>query len=308
MPDIDAVIVSYNSRDTLRACVAPLAALPDVTVTVVDNGSVDGSLESIADLDVRAIESGRNGGFGFGCNLGAAAGSAPLVLFVNPDARIEQDDLDRMVAALDEEPDVALVGPRLLDEEGRLMPSMRRWQRTGSTWATALFLHRVVHHAAWANEIIHEPAAYDGTAYPEWLSGACMLARRDVLETLGGFDEGFFLYCEDMDLCARLHAAGHRVRYEPSAVVRHEGGRSAPRTGLYAILARSRMRYARKHAGPVHAFLQHLGLAVHGVTHVAVAAARPAHRRGHAAALRAVVGRDRRWSGMPEPELGREAA
>src|SRR3954451_4354184 len=109
----DVVIVSYNSRDTLRECVEPLAGAPGVRVIVVDNASPDASLEVIADLPVHAIESGRNGGFSFGCNLGAAAGDAPLVLFLNPDARVNPGELERMVAALEAEPDVGLLGPRL---------------------------------------------------------------------------------------------------------------------------------------------------------------------------------------------------
>jgi N-acetylglucosaminyl-diphospho-decaprenol L-rhamnosyltransferase len=290
---IDVVVVSYNSRDTLRACVEPLVGLPGVGVTVVDNASPDRSLEAIADLPVQAIDSGRNGGFAFGCNLGMAAGTAPLVLFLNPDARIDASGLEMLAAALEAEPAVAIVGPRLLEDDDRLVPSMRRYQRTGSTWAQALFLHRVLRRAAWANEIVREPAAYERVAYPEWLSGACMLGRRSALEPIGGFDEGFFLYCEDMDLCRRVYAAGHRVRYEPGVAVHHEGGRSAPRASLYAVLARSRIRFARVHYGRVSAFVQRAGLAANAVTHIAAAVGRPAHARGHAAALREVVRRER---------------
>jgi N-acetylglucosaminyl-diphospho-decaprenol L-rhamnosyltransferase len=305
---IDVVVVSYNSRDTLRACVEPLVGLPGVGVTVVDNASPDRSLEAIADLPVQAIDSGRNGGFAFGCNLGMAAGTAPLVLFLNPDARIDASGLEMLAAALEAEPAVAIVGPRLLEDDDRLVPSMRRYQRTGSTWAQALFLHRVLRRAAWANEIVREPAVYERVAYPEWLSGACMLGRRSALEPIGGFDEGFFLYCEDMDLCARLRAAGHEIRYEPAVAVHHEGGRSAPRASLYAILARSRMRYAREHYGPVSAFLQRAGLAVNALTHVMVAAGRRERVRGHAAALRAVLRPSPAAGGLPEPTLRQEAA
>jgi GT2 family glycosyltransferase len=303
---IDVVVVSYNSRHTLRDCVEPLVGLPGIGVTVVDNASPDRSLEVIADLPVQAIDSGRNGGFGFGCNLGMAAGTAPFVLFLNPDARIDAEGLERLAAVLEAEPDVAIVGPRLLEDGDRLVPSMRRFQRTGSTWAQALFLHRVLRRAAWANEIVRDPALYDAVAHPEWLSGACMLGRRAALEPIGGFDEGFFLYCEDMDLCARLRAAGHEIRYEPGVEVHHEGGRSAPRASLYAVLARSRTRYARQHSGPVSALLQRAGLAMNAVTHVLAAAGRSERARGHAAALHAVL-RSPRTGGLPEPALRQEA-
>ena len=149
-----------------------------------------------------AVESGRNGGFGFGCNVGAARGDAPYVLFLNPDARLAPEDLARLVAVLDAEPDVALVGPRLEEEDGTLIRSQRRFQTAGSTWAQALFLHRAIPRAGWANEVVTEPDAYERPAYPDWVSGACMLVRRDALDAIGGFDEGYFLYGEDMDLCA----------------------------------------------------------------------------------------------------------
>lgn len=300
-PAIDAVIVSYNSRDTLRACVEPLSRMNDLRVTVVDNESQDGSLAEIADLPVRAIPSGRNGGFGFGCNIGVAAGNAPFVLFVNPDARIDHDDLVRMLAVLDAEPDVGIVGPRIVDTDGTLFASMRRFQRVGSVWATALFLHRIFTRAAWANEIIYAPESYERVAYPEWVSGACMLVRRSAIEAIRGFDERYFLYAEDMDLCARARAAGYRVRYEPNSTVLHEGGRSAPRTSLYAVLAHSRMQFARLHSRPTQTMLQYLGLAVGALTHAIATAPHAERRRGHAAAFRAIVSPSRRGVSRGRP-------
>jgi GT2 family glycosyltransferase len=290
--NVDAVVVSYNSRDTLRPCVEPLLPLPGVSVIVVDNDSPDGSLEAVADLPVQAIQSGRNAGFGAGCNLGAAAGSAPLILFINPDAEITAGALSRMVAVLEADPDVVLVGPRLAEDTGELVHSMRRYQRTRSMWAQALYLHRLFPHARWANEIDARPASYEAPASPEWLSGACMLVRRSAFDAAGGFDDGFFLYCEDQDLCRRLRAAGGRIRYEPSAVVSHRGGHSAPRPSLYAVLAESRIRFARKHNGRVQAAVQHAAIAIEALTHtLAGAAGRPAQSRGHRAALRASLQR-----------------
>lgn len=287
---IDVVVVSYNSRDTLRACIEPLTGQDDINVIVVDNDSTDDSLGAIADLPATGIAAGRNGGFSFGCNLGLRAGRAPYVLFLNPDAQITPDSVRRLAGVLAQDDGTGIVGPRIEESDGTLFPSMRRYQRAGSIWATALFLHRVFKAAPWANEIIKAPELYDRVGFPEWVSGACLLARREILEAIGGFDEGFFLYNEDMDLCARVRAAGHQVRYEPSAIARHEGGHSAPRTGLYAILAASRLRYARQNAGIISAALQGAGLAVGALTHVIANARRPPNRRGHAAALRAIVG------------------
>jgi len=297
---VDVVVVSYNSRDTLRACIEPLTGQDDINVIVVDNDSADASLQSISDLPASGIAAGRNGGFSFGCNIGLRAGRAPYVLFLNPDAQITPESVRCLAAVLAHDTGTGVVGPRIEESDGTLFPSMRRYQRAGSIWATALFLHRFFKAASWANEIIKAPALYDSVGYPEWVSGACLLGRRDILEAIGGFDEGFFLYNEDMDICARVRAAGYQIRYEPAANARHEGGHSAPRTGLYAILAASRLRYARQNAGVVSAALQAAGLAVGAVTHVVANARRPANRRGHAAALRAIVaGRAAQPSGSP---------
>jgi len=305
---VDTVFVSYNNRDTLLDGVEPLAAMADVTVTVVDNASPDDSLAVLDGLPVRAIQSGRNGGFGFGCNIGLAAGQAPYVLFLNPDARIERADLECLVAVLDAEPDVAVVGPRMLDGEGGLIPNLRRRQRVSTIWAQAFFVHRVLPRSRWANEIDRDLTAHEAVAYPEWVSGACMLARRDLLEQIGGFDDGFFLYCEDMDLCTRLRAAGWRARYEPAAIVRHQEGRSAERTSLFKVLAQSRSRYASKHMGRIAARLAHAGLAVEALTHAIVNVRRPANARGHVAALRAMLRRKRAAGGRVPAELGPDVA
>lgn len=289
---VDVVTVSYNSAATLRECVAPLSDVDEIAVTVVDNRSADGSVASIADLPVRVVRAFRNGGFGYGCNLGAAEGTNPYILFLNPDARIDAAGVRALAAVLEAQPDVAIAGPKLLEADGEEVPSMRRFQRAGSSWAQALFLHRVI-GAAWANEIVRDPALYAAPASPEWLSGACMMVRREVFEALGGFDEGFFLYCEDMDICTRVRAAGREVRFTPDVEVHHAGGQSAPRTSLYPVLAASRRRYAAKHASRASALSQRAALAVHAMTHVVAAARRPQAARGHWAALRATLSRSR---------------
>src|SRR5262245_4501333 len=110
---VHAVTVAYRSAATLRGCVAPLAAVPHVTVTVVDNASPDDSASTVADLQVRVIRAPRNGGFSYGCNLGASGASAPYLLFVNPDARIDAAALERLVAVLRDDESIGLVAPRI---------------------------------------------------------------------------------------------------------------------------------------------------------------------------------------------------
>ena len=299
--NIDAVVVSYRSAATLRGCVAPLAALPDVRVTVVDNASPDRSLDAVADLGVDLVSAPRNGGFSYGCNLGAARGRAPYLLFLNPDARIDADSLARLHACLESVPAAGLAAPRILHDDGTLAWSLRRFPRHRSTFAQALFLHRLWPRAAWTDELVREPGAYERPGAPDWVSGACMLVRRSACEAIGGFDEDFFLYCEDTDLCRRLWAAGHGVRFQPAAVARHVGGASSATGETQAIAARSRLLYARKHMGPLGARVQALGVALGEATHAAASLPRPASRRGHIAALRAASRPGRAAGAAPRP-------
>ena len=296
---VDAVVVAYNSRRTLRACVEPLAALPWVAVTVVDNASPDDSASVVADLPVEVIRSTHNGGFSYGCNVGSAAGSAPYVLLLNPDARLAPADLRFLVEALDADRTAGVVGPRILDEDGSLAWSQRRFPRLRSTYAQAVLLHRLFPKASWTDELIRDPSAYERSGSPDWLSGACVLLRRSALEQVGGLDTGFFLYSEDTDLCRRLRRAGWDVRFEPRATVHHVGGASAPRTTTEWISARSHVRYARKHGRRGVATLDALGVALGGATHAAIWLRRPERARGHFAAAKAALSSMRSRETMP---------
>jgi N-acetylglucosaminyl-diphospho-decaprenol L-rhamnosyltransferase len=288
-PRVDAVVVAYNSGGTLRECVEPLASMPDVAVTVVDNRSPDDTAAAIAGLDVHLIRAERNGGFAYGCNLGTAAGAAEYVLFLNPDARVRPGALERLVAVLDRFPRAALAAPRILEDDGSLAPSLRRFPRLRSTFAQALFLHRAWPRASWTDECIRNPEVYERPGSPDWVSGACMLVRREALAEVGGLDESFFLYCEDTDLCARLRAADWDIRYEPDATVHHAGGASRPREELFAVLARNRVRYARKHGSAAAAAAEAAGVALGHLTHALASALNPSRRRGHLRALVAAV-------------------
>jgi GT2 family glycosyltransferase len=288
---VDVVIVSYNSRHQLHDCVKPLLELPSVHVTVVDNASPDASIEAVQGLPLSAIQLPTNGGFASGVNAGWRAGSAPYVLLLNPDARIDGPSIDALVRALEEDPAIGAVAPLIVDADGSLDYSQRRFPRLRSTYAQAIFLHRFFPTASWSDELIRNEQAYASRGNPDWVSGACMLLRRTALEELGGLDEGFFMYSEDVDLCRRLRSAGYELLFEPAAVVQHEGGASAPRTHLLPVLAASRIRYAAKHRSSAAAFLERAGIALGSLTHVAVARGGVAARAGHARALRFAVTR-----------------
>jgi GT2 family glycosyltransferase len=287
----DVVVVSYNSRAHLRAAVEPLAAVPELRVIVVDNASTDGSADSVAELPLTLIRSETNRGFAGGCNLGWRAGEAPFVLFLNPDASIEQESIGRLVRVLDDSR-VGAAGPKIVRPGGDLHFSQRRFPRLRSLYAQALFLHRLFPRADWSDEVIRAREAYAEPGSPDWVSGACVMVRRSALEALGGFDERFFMYWEDTDLCQRLRTLGLGVRYEPRAVAAHVGGASAPRAELTPVLAASRMLYSRKYRSRAGVAVERLGIALGAITHLLVARGGIAARAGHLRALCLAVARD----------------
>ena len=288
---VDVVVVSFNSRANLRACVEPLAGLDGVDVFVVDNASPDRSLEVVADLPVQAIPLSSNSGFAHGCNVGMRAGTAPYVLLLNPDTTIEMGAVRKLVDVLESNPRAGAVAPRIVGPNGDIHYSLRRFPRLRSTYSQALFLHRFFPRALWADETIRRDEEYARPGVHEWVSGACVLLRRSLLEQLDGLDEGFFLYCEDTDLCLRIRTAGHEVRFEPAAVIVHEGGASASRSSLLHVAAASRIRYARKHRSRVPAFLERVGIGLGAVTHMFVGRGGRDSRAGHAHSLRQVASR-----------------
>jgi N-acetylglucosaminyl-diphospho-decaprenol L-rhamnosyltransferase len=291
--EVDVVVVSYNSRDQLRSCIEPITQIRGAHAIVSDNASQDGSLETIADLPVERIALPVNGGFSHGCNAGWRRGTSPYVLFLNPDARIDETALARLVDVLESRPSAGAVAPRIAHDDGSLDYSQRRFPQLRSTYAQAVFLHRLFPRAPWTDELVRDPAAYERTGTPDWVSGACILVRRAVLEQLGGFDEGFFMYCEDIDLCRRIWDAGWEVVFEPSALIVHEGGASAPRTSLLPVLAASRLRYAEKHRSAAAAGAERCGVALSALTHLVAARGGTAARAGHARALRLAVSRSK---------------
>jgi GT2 family glycosyltransferase len=302
MSDIDVVVVAYRSRDHLRQAVDGLVGLDGVRVLVVDNACPDRSYVEVADLGVEIVHAAANGGFAAGCNLGIAASRSPLVLLLNPDASIAGDDLDRLRRALLAAADIGAAAPRIVQPDGTLAWSLRRFPRVRTTYAQALYLHRLAPHAGWADEVIRDEPAYARPRDVEWASGAALLVRRSILERIGGLDDGFFLYCEDMDLCRRVQLLGYRVVFEPGSVARHVGGGSTSSRGpLLPVLAASRMRYAALHRGRPATLLERGGIALGAVTHLPTALARPGAARGQLGALGTSlgIGRARRSLDVP---------
>lgn len=281
MKVVDVVIVSYNSRTHLRRCVEALSSVDWVRVIVVDNASPDKSPEVVADLSIEVIERAQNGGFASGCNVGTRAGTSRFVLLLNPDAELDAESLATLVDTIDEHPAAGAVGPKIVHRDGSLDYSIRRFPRLRSTFARAFFLHRAFPYASWSDEVVRDDSVYGSGSEQQWVSGACILIRRSCLEAIGGLDEGFFMYCEDKDLCARIWESGSTVRFEPRAVCIHDGGGSAPEDSMLPVLAASRIRYAEKHGGRPAAVLERIGLIFHEAIRTLIPYVGSGVRAGH---------------------------
>lgn len=252
MADLDVVIVNWNGGTLLRDCLAGIAAsegAEGIAVTVVDNASTDASLDRLPVLPgpFRLIRNGTNLGFGRACNQGAAVGSAPAILFLNPDARVEPCALVRARAALLSEPGWGIVGARLREMDGVTARSCARAPTPSGMLGRAFALDRL---GLVRPHFLLEWDHGDDRAVDQ-VMGAFLMIRRDLFEALRGFDERFFVYYEDVDLCLRARQAGYAVRHLAGVSARHLGQgttRQARAQRLFYIL-RSEILYAGKHHG-----------------------------------------------------------
>ncbi len=227
---------------------------------VIDNASTDGSVDQVAGLDprIRLLCNAENVGFGRGVNQGVAATAGAAVLILNPDARVTSGAVDRLLAELAAHPDCAVIGPAIVNDDGTFQGSARGDPDmvTGFFGRTTL-LTRLFPASAAAKRNVMTPEALalraaGGSVPIDWVSGACMLVRRDVFQRVRGFDERFFLYWEDADLCRRLRAAGFTTRYCPGARVEHSVGQSSRSARGLALRAfhESAYLYYRTHVAP----------------------------------------------------------
>ena len=264
---VAVVVVSWNSRDDLVACLGSLAAVGiPLEIVVVDNASADGSADAARATAPQAtvMDAGENLGFARASNRGWRASRAPYVLFLNPDATVASGAVEALVAVLEARPDVGVVGPVTANADGSLQVSfgpdltpLGEWRQRRLVRGVRARDPRVL---AWLEE------ATAREVEPAWVSGSCLLTRRSLLEGLGGFDEAFFLYEEDVDLCLRARQKGFRVVVTPTARVTHRLGRSMERAGARARLEydRSHLHYYEKHNGALLTGLLRVKLALRG--------------------------------------------
>ncbi len=267
-PRVAVVIVSYEGREALLASLESLrlhASIPIETV-VVDNASTDGSADAVraAHPAVRVIANAENAGFARACNQGWRASQAPVVLFLNPDAEVTPGAVETLARLLGERPGVGAAGPRTRGADGTIQVSAGPDLTPLAEWRQRRLVLGVARGDAEA--LARAEALHSREREADWVSGSCLAVRRAALEGVSGFDERFFLYEEDADLCRRLRAASWRVVFTPAAEVRHRLGASMARAPRRARLEyhRSHLLYYRKHSGAVAQRALRLLLAARG--------------------------------------------
>jgi len=296
MTDLSIVIVSWNVCDLLQRCLRSIytreagsageaaggaegstaarsrtpAGLA-LQVIVVDNASSDGSAKMVQEQfpNVRLVVNRSNRGFPAANNQGIAVADGRYVLLLNPDTEIKAHALTRLVDFGDQHPDVGIIGPQLLNPDGSVQSSRRRYPTLAtafleSTWLqpaiTDLQSHRVaagltapLHHVLQRYYVSDQPD--DVIQDVDWITGAAMFARGEVIDEVGLMDEGFFMYSEELDWCRRFREAGWRVVYLPTAQVVHHVGKSSEQVvaARHIHFQTSKVRYFRKYHGALAA-------------------------------------------------------
>jgi GT2 family glycosyltransferase len=284
-----AVVVNYESGDLLAECIASLRAddsAGPAEIVVVDNGSTDGSVATLLarDPEVTVIDPHANLGYSRAANLGIAATRSPIVAVLNPDAVIEAGSAAAVLDAFAADDAVAVVGPRILNPDGTTYPSART--DPGPTTAAGHALLGRIRPTNRFTRAYRQLDADPGVARDvDWVSGAALWFRRSALDRVGGWDERFFMFLEDVDVCRSIAAAGGRIRYEPAARVVHVVGVSRAEHPVSTTLAhhRSAYAYARKWwTGPRRLALPAVAgvLAVRGAVDATGAAVRSRAHRG----------------------------
>jgi GT2 family glycosyltransferase len=260
MIDLSIVVLNWNVRDLLARCLASLRSHHyTLEIIVVDNASHDDSVALVRAKfpQVTLLANAENRGFTGGNNQGIEASHGRYVMVLNPDTEVLGDAIDRLVAYLDQHPDVGALGPQLLNPDRSIQSSRRRFP----TLATAFFESTWLQGLAPRGILTHfymDDVPPDHAHEVDWLNGACTVFRREVLDQVGVYDaQNFFMYSEELDLCRRVKEAGWKIVYLPEAQVVHYVGQSSDQ----AVAARhihfqtSKVHYFRKWEGAFRANL-----------------------------------------------------
>ncbi len=257
MPDISIIIVSWNVKDMLQDCLTSLVSEElKIETLVVDADSADGTPEMIRSRfpQITLIEPNFNTGFSKGNNIGIEQARGRYLFMLNPDTRVVAGSLRKMFNFMEAHPEVGVLGPQLLNPDSSVQSSRRRFPTFWtaifeSTWLQPVAPKKILDHF-YVND------ADDGdTIEVDWVDGAAMFARKDTLDQVGGLDEGYFMYSEEMDWQRRVRDAGWEIVYYPEAQVYHHRGASSDQvsTKRHIYFQNSKIRYFRKHHGDITA-------------------------------------------------------
>jgi N-acetylglucosaminyl-diphospho-decaprenol L-rhamnosyltransferase len=265
-PDVSVLIASYNTRDLLLHAVASTLE-PGVETIVVDNASVDGSADAVAERfpSVSVVRSETNLGFAGGTNRAACEARARALLLLNPDAALMPGALERLLGCLEDQPRAGAVGPALVYPDGRPQSAAFHFPGLNQVLLDLFPVPRLMESRFNGRVRAHVAQPIDHPL------GACMLMRRAAWEEVGPLDEGYFMYLEEVDWCRRARAHGWQTWYEPAARVIHHAGaatRQQPEA-MYGQLWRSRLRYYQRYHGPFFNRLVRVLVRL-GVRHAAV--------------------------------------
>ncbi|MBN2209401.1 MAG: glycosyltransferase family 2 protein [Candidatus Coatesbacteria bacterium] len=237
---VAAIIVSFNSADVIATCLRALSGskYENIQVIVVDNGSCDSTSSIVRDQfpEVMLVDAGDNLGFAGGCNVGFEATDAEIVILLNDDAVVRPDTISEMVALASSDPDVGIVGCKILYPDGK------RLQHAGAV----VLPNGLTRHYGYGEL---DTGQYDRVFDCEYVTGAAMAIKRELLEQLGPFDKGYYpAYFEEAEYCERARRLGYRVVYLPTAVVYHEESRSATKgsSAFYRMYHSGRLRFVLK--------------------------------------------------------------
>ncbi len=286
--DLSVIIVSWNVKALLKECLRSIdenRGTLNLEVIVVDSASSDGSPDMVSEDFpwVRLIASDANLGYPRGNNVGITASRGRHVVILNPDTVVLRNALTSMVDYLDGHIDVGVLGPQLLNADGSIQSSRRRFPSllTGifeSTWLESLAPDILLRRYYGLD------LADDQVSDVDWVTGACLMVPRRIIDHVGLFDDGYFMYSEELDWCRRINDAGWRVVYLPEAQVIHLVGKSSEQavTARHVNFQQAKLRYFRKHHGRLPAATLRLILLANYAGQLAVESAKGllGHKRG----------------------------
>jgi|SRR5579859_186152 len=269
-PILSVIIVTWNGKKYALECIDSLhqneTAVP-AEIIVVDNGSSDGTPAAIRDRfpSVKVIETHSNLGFAKANNIGMAMSRGQYVCLVNSDVVIPAGCFEKMIEFMKANPEVGLLGPKMLSPDGGIGASVMRLPTIWNTLCSALALHRIAPHSPVLGGFEMAGYPYNEIDDVEVLTGWFWMVPRAALQQVGGLDERFFMYGEDIDWCKRFRQAGRRVVFFPNAEALHYGAASSGEAPIrfYVEMRRANLQYFQKHHGRIGALGYRMAIAIH---------------------------------------------